>query len=196
MKSLTVPVSLLQFWAFLAISLVFFAFLIRAAFRRTPEAGGKREPGARLGIILQSVGIACAGFGPTRPTLPNLSLAGLAGTLLVALLMSGAVYLFATGSSALGANWSIQARTRADHQLIRTGPYAHVRHPIYLGMLLFLLGLAAAVGHWLQLIVAIPLFLVGTSIRTKLEEKLLSAQFGQEYADYVRITPALIPRLG
>ena len=85
---------------------------------------------------------------------------------------------------------------RTDHQLIRNGPYARVRHPIYLGMLLFLLGLAAALGHWLQLVIALPLFIIGTSIRTKSEDQLLHAQFGQAFVDYAASTPSLIPRLG
>jgi protein-S-isoprenylcysteine O-methyltransferase Ste14 len=84
---------------------------------------------------------------------------------------------------------------RTDHQLIRTGPYARVRHPIYLGMLLFLLGLAVGLGHWLQLVVAVPLFLIGTAIRTRLEDQLLDAQFGQDFRDYAKSTPSLIPRL-
>ena len=50
-----------------------------------------------------------------------------------------------------------------------------MRHPIYLGMLLFLLGLAVAFGHWLQLVVALPLFLAGTAIRTRLEDRLLES---------------------
>jgi protein-S-isoprenylcysteine O-methyltransferase Ste14 len=61
-------------------------------------------------------------------------------------------------------------------------------------MLLFLLGLTIALGHWLQLIVALPLFLIGTSIRTRTEDQLLDAQFGQEFRDYAQSTPALIPR--
>jgi protein-S-isoprenylcysteine O-methyltransferase Ste14 len=123
------------------------------------------------------------------------SAAGLAGAFAVAVLMGSAIYLFAASSSTLGVNWSIEARTRTDHELIREGPYAHVRHPIYLGMLLFLLGLAVAVGHWVELVVAVPVFLAGTSIRTKLEERLLEEQFGQKFTEYARSTPALLPRL-
>src|SRR4249919_494542 len=149
--SLAVPVSLTQFWAFLALSLLFFAFLFRAASGRTSESGAKSDGRSRLGIIVQSVGIALAGFGPTKPTLEPFSPAALAGTAAVVLLMGGSVALFATSSRALGKNWSLVARTRTDHELVRSGPYAKVRHPIYLGMLLFLFALAVAVGHWVQL---------------------------------------------
>jgi len=113
----------------------------------------------------------------------------------VVVLMSGAIALFAASSRELGRNWSLVARMRSDHELVRTGPYARVRHPIYLGMLLFLLALAVALGHWAQLIVAIPVFLAGTTIRTHLEDGLLEQQFGETFRAYRSSTPALIPRL-
>ena len=128
--------------------------------------------------------------------LPLWSPVSIVGALAVFLLMGGTLYLFVASSNALGKNWSLEARMRTDHQLIRSGPYARIRHPIYLGMLLFLLGLAVALGHWFQLIVALPLFIVGTSIRTRSEDQLLEEQFGQEFTDYARSTPSLIPRLG
>lgn len=195
MNYLMVPIGWLQFWLFCGLGALFFASLIRALMRRTPESGGRRDGKSRIGIILQSISFFVAGFGAVHLSLPLLSPAALAGALAVLLLMGGTLYLFTASSGALGKNWSFEARMRTDHQLIRNGPYARVRHPIYLGMLLFLLGVAVALGHWLQLIVALPLFLVGTSIRTRLEDHLLDAQFGQEFRDYAQSTPALIPRL-
>lgn len=192
---LSVPIGWLQFWVFTALGVLFFASLIRALLKKAPESGGKRDSKSRIGIVLQSIAFFLVGFGRTQPSLPLWSAASIAGALAVLLLMSGTLYLFVASSSALGRNWSLEARMRTDHQLIRTGPYARVRHPIYLGMLLFLLGLAVALGHWLQLVVALPLFVIGTSIRTTVEERLLDAQFGANFRDYARSTPALIPRL-
>src|SRR5690242_2222487 len=192
---LTVPISFLQFWTFSACGLVFFVFLLRALSRRASESGAKRDRRSQMGIAIQSVGIALAGFGRVSPTLAPLSAASLAATAAVLLLMGGAIGLFAASSRELGRNWSLVARMRSDHELVRTGPYARVRHPIYLGMLLFLLALAVALGHWLQLILAIPVFLIGTAIRTRLEDGLLEQQFGEKFRDYRGSTPALIPRL-
>lgn len=190
-----VPVSPLQIWAFAALALTFFLFLLRAAARRTRESGTTRNSRSRLGIVLQSVGIGLAGVGRSTPTLSSLSAAGLAGTAAVVLLMGGAIALFAGSSRALGQNWSLVARTRSDHELVRSGPYARVRHPIYLGMFLFLLGLTTALGHWAQLIVAVPIFLIGTSIRMRIEDQLLEQRFGDVFLDYRRSTPALFPKI-
>jgi protein-S-isoprenylcysteine O-methyltransferase Ste14 len=191
---LAVPVSMPQFWAFIALALVFFAFLIRTASRRDKGSGVRTNRRSRLGIILQSLGIGLAGFGRARPTLEPLSPAGLLGTAVV-LFMGIAIVLFAASSSALGRNWSVVARTRSDHELVRSGPYAYVRHPIYLGMLFFLLGLATALGHWFQLIIAVPVFLAGTASRTRVEEGLLERSFGDKFREYRNSTPALIPKL-
>ena len=195
MRSITTPVSLFQFWLFLGLSVVFFAFLIRASIRKGSDDGAKRDNRSRLGIVLQSVGIGLAGFGPTIPNLRPTDPLALAGIAAVLIFMGGAITLFATSSRALGKNWSVVARTLNDHELVQTGPYAYVRHPIYVGMLLFLLGLAAAVGHLAQLVIAVPIFLVGTLIRTRIEDRLLEEQFGDAFRDYARTTPALVPRL-
>ena len=189
------PISFLQVWAFTASGLVFFLFLVRTAAGRTAEPGSKRDRRSQVGIIVQTIGIGLAGFGIVRPVLPLFSPASIAGTLAVLGLMGGAIGLFAMSSRELGRNWSLVARMRSDHDLVRTGPYARVRHPIYLGLLLFLLALGVALGHWVQLLVAVPIYLAGTVIRTKIEDGLLEQQFGEKFRDYRSSTPALIPHL-
>jgi protein-S-isoprenylcysteine O-methyltransferase Ste14 len=62
-------------------------------------------------------------------------------------------------------------------------------------MLFFLLGLATALGHWFQLIIAVPVFLAGTASRTRVEEGLLERSFGDKFREYRNSTPALIPKL-
>ena len=195
MNYLVVPIGWLQFWIFCALSILFFVSLIRALMKRKAETGVRRESKSRLGIILQSVSFFFVGFGGAHIGLPLFSPAALAGAFAVLLLMGSCLYLFVASSTALGKNWSFEARMREDHQLVRTGPYARVRHPIYLGMLLFLLGLAVAMGHWLQLIVGLPVFLIGTAIRTRAEDRLLEEQFGDEFRAYAAHTPAVVPGL-
>jgi protein-S-isoprenylcysteine O-methyltransferase Ste14 len=190
-----VPIAMAQVWLFSALALVFFGFLIRVMARRQSEAGGRHATSSRLGIIVQGLGMAFVVPGAIRPALAWSSLAAIAACLAILLLMSGAIALFASSSTALGKNWSFQARTRSDHELIRSGPYAYVRHPIYLGMLLFMLAWAVALGHWANLVVAMPLFVIGTKMRTAAEDRLLEASFGQDFIAYRKSVPALFPRL-
>ena len=164
------------------------------ALRRSKESGGKRKGNSRYGIILQSVGIGFIAIGPSRTELPWAHPAAIAAYAAILLLMCSAIGLFAWSSNRLGKNWSLEARTREDHELVSTGPYAHVRHPIYLAMLLFLLGMTIAFGHWLQLLFAVPVFILGTKMRTDAEEQLLEQSFGDSFRDYRSSTPAIIPK--
>jgi protein-S-isoprenylcysteine O-methyltransferase Ste14 len=190
-----VPIAITQIWLFSALSLVFLGFLIRAMSRRESEAGGRRATSSRRGIFVQGLGMAFVVPGMITPTMAWFSLPAIAACVAILLLMGGAIALFASSSTALGKNWSFEARTRSDHVLIRSGPYAYVRHPIYLGMMLFMLAWAAALGHWANLIVAVPLFLIGTKMRTAAEDRLLEASFGRDFIKYRNSTPALFPRL-
>jgi protein-S-isoprenylcysteine O-methyltransferase Ste14 len=191
------PVSQVQVWLFFSLAIGFFAVMIIALSRSGGgESDARRNNFSRLGIILQGLGIGLAGFGPVRMSLPPLSPQALLQSIAIVVLCGGAITLFAASARALGANWSIVARTRSDHQLIRSGPYSLIRHPIYLGLLLFLLSLAVALGHFAQLIVAIPIYLAGTLIRTRIEDRLLETKFGDEFRDYARTTPAIIPKIG
>jgi len=195
MMQFIVPIGWLQFWTFSGCGLIFLVLLLRNLSRRQPERGVQRDRWSQLGIIIQSIGIGLAGFGPVRPTLSAFGFASLAGTAVALLLMGGAIGLFVASSHELGRNWSLVARTRSDHELVRTGPYSRVRHPIYLGLLLFTLALAVALGHWAQLLIALPAFFAGTAIRTRLEDRLLEQSFGNAFRDYRNSTPALIPKL-
>jgi len=190
-----VPVSLTQFVAFCLMALAFFLSMARAFWRKRPETGATTSARSRLGILLQMVGFAIVSFGVIRVALGPASPLALLETVVVVALMAGAIGLFVASSSALGRNWSLVARTRTDHELIRSGPYARVRHPIYLAMLLFLVALAIGLGHWGQLLLASPLFLAGTRIRTDAEDRLLEQSFGETFRQYRTATPAIFPRI-
>ena len=91
----------------------------------------------------------------------------------------------------LGKQWAIAARLVEGHKLITEGPYGWVRNPIYTGMLLLATGLA--VSRWIALPAAIALFGMGTVIRVRSEEKLLREAFGEEFEQYTRRVPAVLP---
>jgi len=188
------PISYLQlnvFWAIMAVGAVALIW----TFMRSRRSGDAARKGKRstIGILVQSLGFAAAGFGPLRLTLSSAAASSVLSTLFVALFGVSAVALFISSATAMGRNWSVVARTRSDHQLVRNGPFAVVRHPIYLALLLYLFSLSIAFGHLLNLVIALPLFCVGTIIRIREEEKLLRAQFGDDHARYVREVRAFIP---
>jgi protein-S-isoprenylcysteine O-methyltransferase Ste14 len=92
----------------------------------------------------------------------------------------------------LGTNWSGRVTVKENHELIRTGPYALVRHPIYTGLLLAILGSALVVGEWRGL-VATLLMVISFWRKLRLEEALMRQTFGEQYQRYREHTAALIP---
>ena len=94
----------------------------------------------------------------------------------------------------LGKQWALQARVLEGHELVTSGPYAYVRHPIYSAMFLMLIGTGLVVSTWEHLAVALPLFLAGTALRTRLEERLLRDVFGERFEAYRRTAGWLLPR--
>ncbi|SRR5579871_1304428 len=95
----------------------------------------------------------------------------------------------------IGVYWSARVTLKEGHQLIRTGPYAFVRHPIYTGMFLGATGAALVAGEW-RGIVAVILLLAAHSLKALREEALLTREFGDEYTSYRKHTGFLFPRLG
>ena len=98
-----------------------------------------------------------------------------------------------SSSGALTGQLRIDAALGAEHKLVRSGPYAMVRNPIYTSMLLVLCAIAVVIAGWELFLVALALFIVGTEIRVRTEEKLLAARFGEEFEKYTRDVGAYIP---
>lgn len=93
----------------------------------------------------------------------------------------------------LGQYWSGRVTLKEDHKLIRTGPYAHLRHPIYTGLDLAAIGGALAINRW-QCVVGVGVIIMGFVIKAKREESMLSAQFGEAFQEHRRHTGFLIPK--
>ena len=190
------PVGLPGLAAIMVGFLAFFIALLvaRARVARVPAAPmSQSAPITRLWIVVQGIGIGIAGFGPIRVALDPMSGTAIAEAVAVALLMAGAVGLFNASSRAMGANWAIVAQTRSDHALVQNGPFQWVRNPIYVAMSLFMVAMTIAFGHWRNLVVAIPLFALGTWMRVVREEGLLRTQFGAAYDDYAVRVKRFVP---
>ena len=112
------------------------------------------------------------------------------------LLFTVASVLSWTSTRALGRQWRLDAGLNSDHELVRSGPYRLVRHPIYTSMFCMLLGTGLLLVTPLRLLLpSLLLLAIGTEIRVRVEEELLAAQFGDEFRDYRRRIPAYIPFL-
>src|SRR5208337_3750464 len=92
----------------------------------------------------------------------------------------------------LGDNWSSDVTLKRDHELIVAGPYRWVRHPIYTGILVALLGSALALGEW-RGVLAVALTGAAFWHKLKIEEAVMRRRFGETYANYAERVPALIP---
>lgn len=94
----------------------------------------------------------------------------------------------------LGGNWSSSVTLKQNHTLVRSGPYRIVRHPIYTGLLVALLGTAIAVGE-VRGFAGLLLAAIAWKIKSMTEEAFMLQQFGEQYTRYRREVKALVPYL-
>ncbi len=117
------------------------------------------------------------------------ALTGVLGIVVLALGLGFAVW----ARLHLGANWSSAVTVKDQHTLIRSGPYRYVRHPIYTGLLLGVVGTAIVIGQW-RGVASLVIAFAALVYKSRIEERRMEQTF-PEYADYRRTTPALIPFL-
>ena len=103
------------------------------------------------------------------------------------------LWLFARSHADLGTNWSISLEVRQNHTLVTQGIYRHVRHPMYLSLLVYSVGQALVVPNW----VAGPSYGVAMvllcAFRLGAEERMMLEEFGVDYEAYMRRTKRLVP---
>jgi protein-S-isoprenylcysteine O-methyltransferase Ste14 len=174
--------------------IIYILWFVLTTYLTVSAIGVKRET---QGHLTQSLGLLLAiivafslphlpvfhflNFAPVNPVLSSL------GVILCAAGMAFLVW----GRQHLGKNWSQTVAVKKGHELVTSGPYRYVRHPMYAGGLVA--SVASAVvcgGAWVFLLVILgTLFLW----RIGAEDKLMEQQFPDEYPDYKKRTWALIP---
>jgi protein-S-isoprenylcysteine O-methyltransferase Ste14 len=95
----------------------------------------------------------------------------------------------------LGRHYDLVLEVHEDHELIRGGPYALVRHPVYTGLALHFAGVCLATGNTLLIAGTLLLSFPAFYLRASTEETLLRERFGAEYENYAREVPMLVPLL-
>jgi len=93
----------------------------------------------------------------------------------------------------LGEYWSVHIEIRESHKLIKDGPYRYIRHPAYLSNLMAYLGIPLIANAYYTLIGMLLIYVPFNLIRLYLEERELSRKFGEEYEDYRKKVPPLLP---
>ena len=164
----------------------FYPFFFRAPHFQKRDSITVSGP-TRVGVLLEALGVLLA-FVHTPPARTHpAALLGAAGFSMIGIVLSW------TAVAHLGKQFRIHAGLYADHELVRTGPYRIVRHPIYASVLAMLLATIVLLTPWLRAFLALAVFLIGTEIRVRSEDRLLASRFGDQFADYRKRVPAYIP---
>jgi len=163
-----------------------------AAKNAAPAKNAESSVSRGLHVFLTNVALLLE-IAPIRGLgrfLPASSLTLVAGLVVEALGLSLAIW----SRRALGRNWSGEISIKVEHELIRSGPYKMLRHPIYTGLLTMYVGTAVVAGEWLS-IIGLSLAVYAYWRKIRLEEASLDMAFGADYAVYRRETWALLPGL-
>ena len=158
----------------------------------------RREPWAsRLLTVALTIPVALLTAAPGQ-WLPWLSARFLPDTMIVdwagLLMVTAGLALAVWARTHLGRNWSGTVTVKEDHELVRSGPYAIVRHPIYTGLLLAMLGTAIILGEWRGLS-ALCFLSAAFLLKLRREERFMAESFPDTYPGYRAQVPALVPLL-
>lgn len=175
-------------WLAVGIVWLIGAFAVKQTSRR--QSPGSRLVQLVLGVVAFMIGFSKRfEFGilsrPFWPDSPIVIYSGLAAT---ALGIGFAIW----ARFMLGGNWSGTVTVKEDHSLVKKGPYAIVRHPIYTGLLLALIG-TVVVFNEVRCLITLGIVLVMFLLKISIEEQFMREHFGDEYTEYSRRVRALVP---
>jgi protein-S-isoprenylcysteine O-methyltransferase Ste14 len=176
-------VELIVFWFAWA-----YPFIFRAPHVQKRESITVAGP-TRIGLLLECVAILIAFVFRMPPSHPpgvwRVAASMICGPIAAALGWTSVTHL--------GRQFRFHAGLYHDHALVRSGPYAIVRHPIYASLLAILLCTLLLLTPWQWIPISLAVFICGTEIRVHSEERLLASRFGEQFAAYRKSVPAYIP---
>ncbi len=143
----------------------------------------------RVGLFLESLAIflafACRMPADPPPEWWRIAAATPCG-------IAGAILAW-TAVRHLGRQFRVHAGLYEDHQLVTSGPYGFVRHPIYTSLLAMLVCSLLILSGWRWAVVCLVLFVAGTEIRVSTEDGLLASRFGERFFEYRERVRAYLP---
>ncbi len=151
------------------------------------DRGSTRRVGVAFGVSIVAFVIASLLLPVEVAVLPEL--VGLAGVAV----MIGGIALRVWAALVLGSSYTRTLRVSGAQQLVRSGPYAVLRHPGYAGAIVMWIGASFATRDALGVFVIVPVILWAYGLRIAAEERMLAAAFGEAFRDYERTTRRLIP---
>ena len=196
-------VSIIQ-WLGGLFAVIILALLLFGVWRGTQRKAGRtiglkgrwlRSQWVYLGLCALFIGLAYLGWIPLPWKVPPTAHAWMLA--IGSLLYFPGLALVLWGRLALGKSYfvstGLSAQLFTGHQLVTSGPYAIIRHPMYIGLLLAAWGSLLIYATWTTayFAVAAPAILM----RSRREEAALAEEFGEQWQEYCRRVPALLPRL-
>ena len=172
---------------------LFIVFAQLARRRAVAERGGSLRTTGGLAHLLPyfywvPYVVVALRLGPSAPIDGTLRLAGLAVSVLGVVFSLWAIVT-------LGRHYDLLLEVHAGHELVRSGPFRVVRHPVYTGLALHFLGACLATGNVLLTLGTLFGSLPAFYLRARAEERLLRGEFGAEYEAYAKRVGMLVPFL-
>ncbi len=160
---------------------------------RAPVAGVNRDGSSRRVIVAGMVGSIMLATAVARvrwaaTPWPRADAVGIG-----AMLMLAGIAFRLWAVSVLGEHFRTQVTLLDGHRLIRSGPYARLRHPAYTGSLVSCLGLGIALANWCSLLVMIVGPFAGFAWRVAIEERAMGERFGADWRAYRARSWAMLP---
>jgi protein-S-isoprenylcysteine O-methyltransferase Ste14 len=144
---------------------------------------------SRTGLLLQALGFFAIWWFRAEGGL-RVSVPAIAGSLIFGVIAN---VLMWKAIPNLGRQFRVQAGLYEDHELVRTGPYAVVRHPIYASVIALALATGILLSPWQWVAMGTALCVAGSEIRIHAEDRLLEARFGDAFRQYQKKVPAYLP---
>ena len=140
-------------------------------------------------VILPAVHLATGLFGfANTPFWPGAGWLGL-------IVMAGFLYMFYRSHKDLARNWSVSLEIRKDHQLVDTGAYRLIRHPMYTSFWMWGIAQYLLIPNWIAGLSGLLSVAILYFSRIGAEERMMHQQFGEAYEDYCKRTYRLLPKL-